>query len=176
MVLGRFYHYCVDLLCAWQHCPGKMAYEKMKKLLGTVIALAIIGVLVSTYATYQHYRPSGTSFCNLNNVVSCDIVNKSKYSEIAGVPVAVIGIIGYLVLAGIAGMLFAGRIRKQRGILALLILSVGAMFFSFYLTFVEFFWLNALCPLCITSQTVILLIFIISLILWRTSSKSHAQL
>lgn len=147
---------------------------RIKQLIGAVVALAIIGVLVSAYATYQHYRPSGTSFCNLNSVVSCDVVNKSKYSEIAGVPVAIIGIIGYLVLAGIAGMLFAGRAEKQRGALALVFLSGGALLFSFYLTFVEFFWLNALCPLCIASQIVILLIFIISIIIWRTSSKSHA--
>ncbi|MBI2638724.1 vitamin K epoxide reductase family protein [Candidatus Peregrinibacteria bacterium] len=149
-------------------------HSHLKKFTVAAAALAILGVLVSAYATYQHYRPSGTSFCNLNNVVSCDIVNKSKYSEIAGVPVSIIGIIGYLVLAGIAASLFAGRIKKQHGALALIFLSGGALFFSFYLTFIEFFWLNALCPICITSQIIIFLIFIISLILWRISSKLPA--
>jgi uncharacterized membrane protein len=138
-----------------------------------ILLLSLLGTAVSAYATYQHYRPSGTSFCNLNDVVSCDIVNKSKYSEIAGVPVAVIGIGGYTLLAFLAGMMLAHRMEK-RGSVALILLSSGALVFSLYLTFVEFFWLNALCLLCITSQIVILLIFVISLVLWRTSLKSPA--
>ncbi len=148
-------------------------HSYQKKLALTILIFSILGVFVSAYATYQHYRPSGRSFCNLNNVVSCDIVNKSKYSEIAGIPVAIIGIIGYLVLAGLAGMLLTRR-KEHMGRPALVILSGGALLFSFYLTFVEFFWLGALCLLCITSQIIILLIFITSLMLWRTSSKSPA--
>lgn len=151
-------------------------HSRTKKILVAVVVLSLFGILVSAYATYQHYRPAGTSFCNLSDAVSCDIVNKSKYSEIAGVPVAIIGIFGYLILAGIASMLFAKRMEERRGILALSVLSACALLFSLYLTFVEFFWLKALCLLCITSQIIILLIFIISFFLWRAFSKSPASL
>lgn len=150
-------------------------HASLKKMLTRVVVLSLIGILVSAYATYQHYRSSGTSFCNLSDVVSCDIVNKSKYSEIAGMPVAIIGVIGYAVLAAIAGMLSAGSIKKQRGVGALVILSAGALLFSFYLTYVEFFWLKALCILCIASQIIILLIFLIALSLWRSFSKLPAS-
>lgn len=146
---------------------------RFQKYSTLILLLSIVGVFVSAYATYQHYRPAGTSFCNLNNVVSCDIVNKSKYAETAGVPVAIIGMLGYLILTGFALMLVTQR-RERTSRKALVIFSGGALLFSFYLTFVELFWLQALCLLCITSQIIILLIFVISLMLWRTFSKLSA--
>lgn len=142
-----------------------------RRLLQAIFLLALLGILVSAYAAYQHYRPAGTSFCNINSAVSCDIVNKSRYSEIAGVPVAVIGILGYALLAAIALALWKGAMGRG-GIVLLALMASGALVFSLYLTFIEFFRLGALCPLCITSQILIAFIFIISFSLWRAPSKS----
>ncbi len=126
-----------------------------KKLIATFI-LALAGIVVSAYALKLHYTVDPSSFCNFNDTLNCDVVNKSWASEIAGVPVALVGIIGYGLLAlGSAWLLFTQKLRQLTwGAMALA--SVGALGFAFFLTGVEIFSLHAYCVVCLASQAVIL--------------------
>lgn len=131
------------------------------------MALAGCGIVVSSYLIVQHYKLAGTSFCDINNFVSCDIVNQSIYAEIAGIPVAILGLIAYSTLLILA---MRATSKKDAGRLALL--SAGGLAFSLYLTYLEFFVLSAVCLMCLTSQVIILLFFITSLLLWQKNPHS----
>ena len=67
-----------------------------------IAALALAGVVVSSVSLYHHYGTSATSYCDIGENFNCDIVNRSTFSTIAGVPVALIGITGYLVVLTLA--------------------------------------------------------------------------
>jgi uncharacterized membrane protein len=66
-----------------------------------IALLALIGLLSSAAALREHYR-TGTSPCSINDKWDCGIVNKSPESVIVGIPVADIGIVGYLLLGVLA--------------------------------------------------------------------------
>lgn len=126
---------------------------------------AVAGMLASAYLTYQHFKPVGGAFCNVNDYVSCDIVNKSIYAEIFNIPVAIFGFSAYLIIFTAAFGLLKEKLPAS--ILKLTALFTGASLgFSIYLTTMEFFVLRAVCIFCVTSQIIILFIFIISLNLW----------
>ena len=64
-----------------------------------LIVLAVVGIAASSLALREHYR-TDTSPCSINERWDCGIVNHSPYAMFHGVPVAVIGIVGYLLLGG----------------------------------------------------------------------------
>ncbi len=141
-----------------------------KKHALALIILSVLGALVSSYLVYQHYKPLGDSICNLSNYVNCDIVNKSEYAEILGVPVAVLGLAAYAVIFFFSLALLKGWFKHAASSLA--IFTAGGLGFSLYLTYVEFFVLHAVCLFCLASQAIILALFIISLLVWLKSRAS----
>lgn len=144
--------------------------HKYRAAFYAVIALAVLGMLATAYLTYQHYKFSGQSFCNINNYVSCDIVNKSKYSEIFGVPVSILGFVAYSIFfIATLGLLKNWSFEKIGG--ALTAFTGFSFLFSIYLTYIEFFVLQAICVFCVTQQIIILIIFIILLTLWLKHRK-----
>lgn len=114
--------------------------------------LALLGIITSGYALYLHYQPTDTSFCHFSEKFNCDVVNKSLYAEILGVPVALLGIVGYAAI--VLGSIFAHRDKRIRG-LVFVACAVGLLF-SFYLTAIEFFVLATFCVVCLASQLIIL--------------------
>ncbi len=122
-----------------------------------IVILALAGAAVSTLALQVHYS-TATQPCSINETWDCGIVNHSSFAEVAHVPVAVIGIAGYIVLAVLA---FA----RQRFLLFLATL-VG-LGFALRLTFVEAYVLGVWCVDCVISQTIIALIALLSLA-WLT--------
>ncbi len=99
----------------------------------------------------------------------CDLVNSSAYSEIAGVPVALIGMMGYgllLVLNTVAYSADPSEI--YRPLLAFIFLGalVGTLF-SAYLTYVELFILRAICPWCVVSALIITVLLILAALALR---------
>jgi uncharacterized membrane protein len=101
------------------------------------------GLLVSAYLTWVHLR-GVAPFC-LTGSGGCETVQASRYSEILGLPVATLGMAGYL------GLLFSALLRGGVGIiLGLFVALVGALF-SVYLTWLELFVIHAICQYCVTS-------------------------
>jgi vitamin-K-epoxide reductase (warfarin-sensitive) len=115
--------------------------------------LAVIGIAVSALALREHYR-TDTSPCSINEKWDCGIVNHSPYAVLWGIPVATIGIAGYLLLGGLA---------LARRYLALSPLSLGALAFSLYLAHIEAHLLGVWCIYCVASLGVISLFTILVL-------------
>jgi uncharacterized membrane protein len=114
-----------------------------------MILFAVAGLLLSIWSYREHFTTSSNAACNINAVFNCDLVNKSVYSLIFGVPVAAIGIGGYLAL-----LLLGAAWWKQRDSLmlqAFLLCAVGGLGFALYLTYIEAFVLHAWCLICLAS-------------------------
>jgi len=132
-----------------------------KRLSQLAILFTVIGLLVSIYMTIFKIT-NNESMCIGSH--GCSIVNSSRYSEVNGIPVAVIGVVGYLAI--LAALLLEQRpgFFQQNGTLLFFGLSLTGFLFTLYLIFVEVALIKAYCPFCITSQIVMTLIFIISVI------------
>src|SRR5437763_17039528 len=125
--------------------------EQNPRLLLAIALVALAGIAVSSISLYHHFATTKTSFCNFGESFNCDIVNRSRYSTVLGVPVALIGILGYLLILALATVY---RDKLETPIL-LLIASVGGLGFALYLTYVEKFILQAWCVLCLSSLVLI---------------------
>lgn len=137
----------------------------------TAIALvAVTGIAVSSVSLYEHFATSTTSFCDFSESFNCDLVNRSAYSTLLGVPVALIGIVGYLLMATLATVY---RNQTQTPVL-LLIASVGGLGFALYLAYVEKFVLGVWCVLCLTSLGLICIMVALSTIATVRTRQARA--
>ncbi len=121
-----------------------------------MIVLATIGLGVASYLTYVHYadiNPVCTSS-------SCLKVQTSVYSKLIGVPVAVLGLIGYV---AILGSLLAPESETSR--LATLVFTFAGFGFSMYLTYRELFSIHAVCEWCASSAGIMTILICLSV--WR---------
>lgn len=125
----------------------------MKMMRYLIALLALAGVAVSALALRVHYSTE-TQPCSINEKWDCGVVNHSPYSEIAHIPVAAIGIAGYLALAGLA-------LARQRFLV--FVASLVGLGFALRLTSIEEFALCAWCIYCVISQVLIALITLLAL-------------
>jgi uncharacterized membrane protein len=138
-----------------------------QRLFQIIVVLAVLGVAVSSVSLQHHYAKSKTNYCDFGESFNCDLVNRSSYSSVAGIPVAGIGIAGYLAL-----LLFATLYRDKAETPALLtLMGAGGLAFALYLTYVEGFVLQAWCILCLSSLTLISLITLASALLLRETLR-----
>jgi len=140
---------------------------RSRRLFLTIAILAVLGMGVSSVSLQHHYAKSKTSYCDFGQSFNCDLVNRSQYSSLAGIPVALIGIAGYLTLLALATLY---RDKAETPGMLLLASAVG-LAFALYLTYVEGFILQAWCILCLTSMTTIFLITVLSGLLLSHSMR-----
>lgn len=119
-----------------------------------IMALALVGVYLAVRALQIHYS-TGLTPCSINDVWDCGAVNRGPYSVIYGVPVALIGIIGYI-------FLFLMEALKKWRVMAAA--SLGALGFSLYLTHIEASILQTWCEYCVGSLITISLITLLAII------------
>lgn len=127
-------------------------------MFAVVAVLAVAGIAVSSVSLHHHYGTSQTSYCDFAANFNCDIVNRSTYSTVLGVPDALIGILGYAALLALATFY---RARTQTPAI-LLGASLVGLAFALYLTYIEKFVLATWCILCLSSLTLISLITVFS--------------
>jgi len=132
-----------------------------KRLSQLAIILTIIGLLVSIYMTIYKIT-SNDSMCIGSG--DCKTVNASRYAEVYGIPVAVLGVAGYSAILAVLLLERKPSFFQQNGTLLFFGLSLTGFLFTLYLIFVETVLIKAYCPFCITSQTAMTIIFIISVI------------
>ena len=138
-----------------------------RKLFLAIAILAVLGIAVSSVSLDHHFRKSKTTYCDFGQSFNCDIVNRSEYSTIAGVPVALIGILGYAAL-----LAFATFYRAKAETPGILVIgSLGGLGFALYLTYIEKYVLFAWCILCLTSLAVIFSITVLSVTLLTRSMR-----
>jgi vitamin-K-epoxide reductase (warfarin-sensitive) len=118
-----------------------------------IAILALAGVVVSSLALKVHYD-TGTEPCSINERWDCGIVNHSSYAVIEHIPVAAIGIVGYLAIALLA-------LARRRFLL--LIATLLGLGFALYLSHVEKDILQVWCLYCVISQGIIILLTLLSL-------------
>jgi uncharacterized membrane protein len=103
-----------------------------------IAAVAVLGLAISVYLTWVHYAGI-EPVCS--GISDCERVQTSSYAELAGIPVAVLGVVGY-----------AALLVSLRGPVELTaLLAYVAVIFSAYLTWAELFRIDAICQWCIVS-------------------------
>jgi uncharacterized membrane protein len=130
-----------------------------------IVLLAVLGVVVSSLALKVHYDDPGKEPCSINDKWDCGVVNHSPYAMVHGVPVAAVGIAGYLLIAVLG---FA----RQRALL--LISTLVGLAFALYLTNIEVHVLEVYCLYCVISQGIIAVLALLS-IGWMVSSMRAAS-
>jgi len=123
--------------------------------------LAVLGLLISAYMTVYKLTDN-QSMCLGNG--GCSVVNTSVYSEVYGVPVALVGVGGYAAILGI--LLLSGRVDFLRTSAVMIIfgLALVGFIFTLYLIYAEVALIHALCPFCIASQAIMTALFAISIV------------
>lgn len=137
----------------------------VQRLMSVVAILSVGGIIVSSVSLQHHYATSKTEYCDIGDTFNCDIVNRSEYSSVAGIPVALIGMLGYGALAGLATVY---RERRETSSLIFAGAATG-LAFAFYLTYIEARVLGVWCVLCLSSLALIAGIAVVSGVLWRKS-------
>lgn len=143
------------------------ALARNTALFVVIAVLSLAGVVDSAISLQRHYAKSATNFCDFIQKFNCDIVNRSEYSTIAGVPVAAIGVAGYAALFVLATFLRARPETPTR----LMGAALAGLAFALYLTYVEAYELTTWCILCLISLG---LIFLISFSAVFVKLRSHA--
>lgn len=123
----------------------------MKYLL---LILAVLGIVVSSLALREHYREYGDSPCSINEHWDCGVVNHSPYAMLGPVPVAAVGILGYVLMGALAFF------RSYR---LLLIPTFAGLSFSLYLANIEAHVLGVWCIYCVISLGIISLMSLFNL-------------
>jgi vitamin-K-epoxide reductase (warfarin-sensitive) len=119
-----------------------------------LILLAVLGITASALALREHYRTEGDSPCSINERWDCGIVNHSPYATLAGIPVAILGIAGYLLM---------GALAFRRAYRVLLAAALVGLAFSLYLARIEAHVLGVWCIYCVISLGDISLITLLAL-------------
>jgi vitamin-K-epoxide reductase (warfarin-sensitive) len=123
----------------------------MKHLL---LILAVLGVIVSSLALREHYRTYGDSPCSINEHWDCGVVNHSPYAVRFGIPVAAIGIAGYILM---------GALALRRAYRLLLVPTFAGLAYSLYLANIEATVLGVWCIYCVISLGIISLMSLLTL-------------
>ena len=134
---------------------------KKEVYLKVILILSLIGIATSFYLLYEHYA-TGSSVCDVNATVSCSLVNSSVFSELVGVPVALLGIFWFLAVIWIAQ-----KAKKDKQTLNILFWwHLLGLLSVIYLVTAEFI-LQAICPFCTVVHIIIIAGLIISFFLQR---------
>lgn len=138
--------------------PNARPGRRVNRLLVAALLLAGVGFVDSAYL-FTLALPGSSKFCRGD----CDVVNQSVYSRIAGIPVSAVGMVGYALLG--IGLVAALRLQdpaRRRAIAGLVAAAAAGLVFSAYLTYIELFVIEAICPYCVISAVAILMITLLS--------------
>jgi len=133
-----------------------------------ILVLALAALSAATAALYVHYHiikdPTYTSFCDINETVSCEAVLQSAYATVKGIPVASGGVIwaALVLLIAAFGMRRDDPDRYAASAGYIFVLSTIALSAVLYLGYASFFVIHKACPLCMTMYVTVIGIFIVS--------------
>jgi uncharacterized membrane protein len=119
--------------------------------------LCVIGIGIAGYLTYVHY--AGLKVLCLSSG-GCETVQASRYAKLGGIPVATLGLVGYIVILG--SLALRGELGRAVGFG----IALFGFCFSMYLTYRELFTIKAICQWCVSSAVVMTIVVILTLIRW----------
>ena len=130
-------------------------------------ALSMAGLLISAYLTWIHYM--GVAPICVGGSGGCETVQTSSYATILGVPVAVVGLMGY------SGLLFSASLRGAAGVYLGFLVALVGTFFSAYLTYLEVFVIHAICEWCVASAAVMVAALLCAALgVWHLAKENQA--
>jgi uncharacterized membrane protein len=124
-----------------------------RRLRLAVLVLAVLGLGVAGYLTYIHYKGI-RPVCGLGG--DCEKVQSSEWSKLAGVPVSLLGLLGY------AAILATLLVRREEALIAAALIALVGFGFSAYLTYRELFTIDAICQWCVASAIIMTLLAIVT--------------
>lgn len=132
----------------------------------SILVLGLLGLAVAVYLTYIHYRKID-AICEIAH--GCVKVQTSEWSKLAGVPVSLLGLLGYV---GIVASVF---VRGETGVIAGAAQSLLGFGFSAYLTYREIFTIKAICIWCIGSAIILTVLAVLTTVrLLRFEHHHHS--
>lgn len=133
----------------------------MTRLRLAILALAIVGAAIAAYLTYVHYADV-SPICTTGG---CEKVQRSSYAKLAGVPVALLGLVAYCAIAATT---------FRRGVVAAtigVVLALGGAAFSTYLLWAQLGPIGAICQWCLGNDLVIALVAVLSIVRLATEPE-----
>jgi uncharacterized membrane protein len=125
------------------------------------VASSVVGLLDSLYLSWSKLAHTAV-FCGGSG--QCETVQSSSYAEFAGIPIAILGVIAYLVILGIHYLETRGNFWSENGPVLLFGLGLIGFLYSAFLTYIELAVLHAICPYCVISAVAITIIFLVSIV------------
>ncbi len=140
--------------------PATTGVSADRRLWVAVLTLTVIGIGVAGYLTYVHYNGFGSLLClgARHGHSSCETVQSSTWSKLDGIPVALLGLIGYIAI--LISLWVPGDLGKTTGFAVALI----GFLFSMYLTYRELFTIKAICEWCVSSAVVMTVLVVLTAI------------
>jgi len=136
-----------------------------------VVLLSLVGLLISIYMLAYALGLTGPVICGVGD---CEAVQSSPYSRIGPLPVAALGVVGYLILMLLGFLGLQPASRGSRLLPAALVAGgILGLAFSAYLTYLEAFVIHAWCQWCVSSAVVMALAFLAILPELRRVGGSH---
>jgi uncharacterized membrane protein len=160
LLLGPLLAIPIAVLCLWlifRH-SGEVPFDvqaRNRRLV--IIVLTVLGIFVAGYLTWSHYSGEPI-YCGGSN--SCELVNSSRFAYLGPIPVALIGLTGYLIILVLS--LIPPKEDRQWPRLLIFGGALIGVILQWYLFYIEVFVLRAICYWCVTSQAIITLIFLLS--------------
>lgn len=135
--------------------------RSIDKLRITSFIIAAIGLLDSLYLSYSKLSHTEVYCAGSGN---CQTVNSSVYSEIAGIPIAFLGVAAYLIILALLFMEGQGDFWKENSPLIIFGMTLAGTLYSIYLTYIEIAVLKAICPYCVVSAIAQALLLIVAVV------------
>jgi uncharacterized membrane protein len=126
-----------------------------RRLAYAIGVVALIGLGVASYLTYVHYAGSAPVCLSSGG---CEKVQSSHYSKLAGVPVSVLGLVGY------AGLLTSLLVPGESGLFTGALIALIGFGFSLYLTYLELFKIHAICQWCVASAVLMTVLAVLTVL------------
>lgn len=133
---------------------------------GVSLLLAGLGLIDAGYLTWIKLTGNVVACSNIGN---CELVNNSRFADIRGVPIALLGAGAYLLILLLLGLERRSPSTGETIRMAVFGLTLVGSLYSAYLTYVEFAILRAMCPYCLASALIMLLLFALSIARLRVS-------
>jgi len=138
-----------------------------------LIILGVIGIFVAGALTYQHARELEIP-CGADQ--GCNVVARHESSYLFKIPVAYLGLVGYIALLGLATIrAFTGKVKDLRLVGSGFFMSAFGMLFSLYLQYVSFFQIRATCKWCISSAITMIATFVVYVLLFNEAYKTDSS-
>jgi vitamin-K-epoxide reductase (warfarin-sensitive) len=148
-------------------CEASVMGGANRVLFGFIAVLSLAGVILSAVSLQRHFAKSATAYCDFSQKFSCDIVNRSQYSTVLGIPVAAIGVAGYGALFFLATF-WKSRVETLNRLLGA---ALAGLAFALYLTYIEAYALMTWCILCLASLALISLISLLAIAVKLTGAR-----